>query len=140
MPNLNDKAIDLIDKINSMGGVPAECQDELDSLKQDARDLNQARLGRESALKNQSAGYGTAAGSVVVGGTCLAAAPTTGPAVPVTVAGCLVVMGVGVVFGWLWGEGSDDALEAAEGEMEDVLNTMAKDVNKLCNCLKNHAP
>ena len=138
MPDLNEKAIALIDQINAMGGVPAECQDELDSLKQDARDLNQARLGRESALKNQTAGYGTAAGSVAVGGFCIAAVPATGPAAPVTVAGCLAVMGIGFVVGWLWGDGSDDSLEAAEGEMEDVLNTMAKDVNKLCSCLKDH--
>lgn len=135
MPNRNDKAIDLIDKINSMGGMPAECQDVLDSLKQDARDLQQARLNVRSAIKNEIAGYGGAGASVVIGAICAAGATTV-----VVSVGCLAGVGVAYVIGWLWGDASDDALEAAEGEMEDVLNTMAKDVNKLCNCLKNHVP
>ena len=84
MTDINDKAIALIEEINSMGGVPAECEDEADALRQDARDLNQARLGRESAIKNQTAGYGTAGGSVVVGGICIAGAPTV-----VVSVGCL---------------------------------------------------
>ena len=129
----SDKALALINAINSMGGVPAECQDELAALKQDARDLNQARLGRESAIKNQIAGYGSEAGSMVVGTICIA-----GSATVVVGAGCLVGAGIGILFGWFWGDGSDDAREAAEEEMEDVLNTMENHVNALCNCIKSH--
>jgi len=131
----SDKALALINTINSLGGVPAECQDELDSLKQDARDLNQARLGRESAIKNQIAGYGTEAGSFGVGVVCIAASTTI-----VAGAACWGAAGVGILFGWFWGDGSDDAREAAEEEMDDVLNTMEKDANKLCNCIKSHVP
>jgi hypothetical protein len=129
----SDKALALINSINSIGGVPAACQDELDSLKQDARDLNQARLGRESAIKNQIAGYGSEVGAGVVGTICIA-----GSATVVIGAGCLVGAGIGILFGWFWGSGSDDAREAAEDEMNDVLNTMMKDVDKLCNCIKSH--
>jgi hypothetical protein len=131
----SDKALSLINSINSMGGVPAECADELAALKQDARDLNQARLGRESAIKNQIAGYGTEVGSGVIGAVCIAGAATV-----VVGAGCLVGAGVGILFGWFWGDGSDDAREAAEDEMEDVLNTMGPHVNALCNCIKSHVP
>ena len=131
----SDKALSLINSINSMGGVPAECQDELDSLKQDARDLNQARLGRESAIKNQIAGYGSEVGAGVVGTICIAGAATV-----VVGAGCLVGAGIGIMFGWFWGDGSDDAREAAEEEMEDVLDTMKKHADALCNCIKSHVP
>jgi hypothetical protein len=129
----SDKALALINSINAMGGVPAECKDELASLKQDARDLNQARLARESAIKNQVAGYGSEVGAGVVGTICIAGATTI-----VVGAGCLVGAGVGILFGWFWGSGSDDAREAAEDEMEDVLNTMENHVNALCNCIKSH--
>lgn len=134
MSSLNDKVDKLIHDINSLGsGVPAECQDEVVALKQDARDLRQAQLNRDSALKNVAAGSVTAGGSVT-GGILCGLAATTG----VGILACVVAGGVGLVGGGLWADGAGDSLAAAEEEMDDVLDAMNKHSDALCRCLMQH--
>ena len=134
MASFDEKIDKLIHDINALGpGVPAECRDEVAELKQGARDLRQAQLNRDSAIKNAAAGSVTAGGSVA-GGILCGLAATTG----VGILACVVAGGVGLIGGGLWADASGDSLEAAEEEMEDVLDAMNKVSDALCRCLMQH--
>jgi hypothetical protein len=136
MSSLDEKIDKLIHDIKSLGpGLPAECQDKVADLNQAARDLRQAQLNRDSAIKNIAGGSVTYGGGAVTLFLCVAGGAVTGGA---ALALCLVGGGTGAVGGALWADGGQDSLEAAEEEMEDVIDLMDKLADDLCRCLMQH--
>jgi hypothetical protein len=116
-------------------GFAPECDDELKDLMGAARALDQAELNHSSAGWNWIGGNTTIVASTAAEIACVAAAETV--IVPIL---CLIGGLTGVGAGGFWAIGSAEALEAADGAIEDALEDLKDAEEAFCRCMMNHKP